>query len=201
MQHDARHGRSRLILGALCATTVATSWACSGGGGDRSAGESAAAAAAAPPTAAAQPARPRAKDADHEFLRQMIDHHQGLIEMAGEAREKAPSDPAKADARRLHAAQRDAQARMIAFTDTIYGEQVTPTVTPPHQLQLDSLRNTPADEYERRFRALVVAHHREGVQMIDAYLPRATRPDLRQMTQEMRAAHVKELAELERQAK
>jgi len=161
-------------------------------------GESAAASAAPD---SGPPPRPPAKDADQEFLRQMIDHHEGLVAMADDAMERASGAAAKADARRLRTAQRQEQTRMVAFVDTIYGERVLPTMMPAHRAMTDSLRHTPPESYDREFYQLTIAHHREGVQMIDQFLPRFTRPDVRQMAQQMKAQQQKEIGEFEKKKK
>jgi uncharacterized protein (DUF305 family) len=46
---------------------------------------------------------------------------------------------------------------------------------------------------------MVVEHHREGIQMIDQFLPRLTRADVRQMAERMRAEQQKDIARLERE--
>src|SRR5688500_8660553 len=66
--------------------------------------------------AAAMPGmnRPPSKDADHEFLRNMIDHHEGMIQMATAAMTKASQPATQGDAHNVHTKQADEQKKMIA---------------------------------------------------------------------------------------
>jgi uncharacterized protein (DUF305 family) len=50
------------------------------------------------------------------------------------------------------------------------------------------------------FRQAIITHHREGIRMIDEFLPKLTRADLKSMAEQMRAAQMKEVGELERKA-
>ena len=46
-----------------------------------------------------------ARDADQEFLRMMVDHHQGMLEMADTALKKTASSRVRAEATSMRAAQ------------------------------------------------------------------------------------------------
>lgn len=174
--------------------------------GDNAARDTAAAAgstssAAATPAGGGQTAaRPAPQDADQEFLRGMIDHHEGLIQMAMAAMSKASRSATQGDAHNLHTRQADEQKKMIADVRAQYGETVTPMVMPQHRAMADSLTARTGAEYDRTFYRLVVEHHREGVRMIDAILPRLTKADVRSMAEKMKADQQREIAEFERKA-
>ena len=46
----------------------------------------------------------------------------------------------------------------------------------------------------------VIMHHQEGLKMIDQFLPRLTKPELKQMAEKMRADQQKEIQEFQRKA-
>lgn len=138
-----------------------------------------------------------AKDADHEFLRMMSDHHEGLVVMMDGAIERATSASARADAKRLHMKQDAERDSIVAIIRTVYSDTITPMVTPSAKATNDSLEQTTGAAYNRELYRRVIMHHQEGIKMIDDFLPRLTRANVRQMAQEMRAAQQREIQEFQ----
>ena len=145
--------------------------------------------------------RAPAKDADHEFLRNMIDHHEGFIQMAMAAMTKASKPETQGDAHNGYTKQADEQKKMIADVQSMYGETVTPMMMPIHKAMNDSLQATSGAEYDRTFYRMVVEHHRAGIKMTDELLPRLTKPEVKQMAAKMKADQQKEITAFERKAK
>ena len=144
--------------------------------------------------------RPAPRDAEHDFLRKMIDHHEGLIPMATAAMTKASKSSTQGDAHNMHTKQADEQKKMIADVQSQYGETVTPMVMPAHRAMADSLATKTGAEYDRTFYRLVIQHHREALQMVDEMLPRFTKADVKAMAEKMRADQQKEITAMERKA-
>lgn len=142
-----------------------------------------------------------ATDANHEFLRKMSDHHQGLIVMMDAAMERASSAGAKADAKKLHAKQHEEQKQMLGMITSAYSETYTPMEMPSSKAMNDSLQQKSGAEYDRDMYRHVIMHHQEGIKMMDEFLPKLTRADLRQMVQKMKADQTREIAEFERRLK
>jgi uncharacterized protein (DUF305 family) len=142
--------------------------------------------------------REPAKDTDHEFLRMMSDHHEGLVVMMDGAMQRATSAEAKADATQLHHKQQQERDQMVAMIQKMYSEVLQPTVMPNNKAMNDSLQAKSGAEYDRDMYRHVVMHHREGVQMIDRFLPRLQNADIRAMADKMRADQTREIAEFER---
>lgn len=145
--------------------------------------------------------RPPAKDGDHEFLRMMSDHHEGLIQMATSAMTKASTPTAQGDAHQLHTKQLEDQKKMLGMVQSMYNETVTPMVMPSNKAMNDSLQAKTGAEYDRTFYANVIAHHREGIKMVDDMMPKLAKPEVKQMAEKMRAEQQKEIAEFEAKAK
>jgi uncharacterized protein (DUF305 family) len=145
--------------------------------------------------------RPAAKDADHEFLRAMVDHHEGLIQMAMSAMTKASKAATQGDAHMLHTKQADEQKQMISMVQSMYGDTLMPMVMPEHKAMNDSLQVMTGAAYDRKFYEDVVKHHREGITMVDDMMPRLTRADIKQMATKMKADQQKEIQEFERKTK
>lgn len=145
--------------------------------------------------------RPPAKDAEHEFLRKMVDHHEGLIQMAMAAMTKASKPSTQGDAHQLHTKQMDEEKRMIDMVRSMYGETVTPMAMPEHKAMNDSLETKSGAEYDRTFYRNVIAHHREALKMVDDFAPRFTKADIRQMAEKMKADQQREITQFEPKAK
>lgn len=201
-------------LVALAGAVAVLAVACSKG--DQSATDSAGGAAATPAAATAGAGdtakpmdhsamanmnRPPAKDADDEFLRMMSDHHEGMIQMASAAMNKASNSTAQGDAHRLHTKQADEQKKMLDMAKSAYGDSIAPMVMPSNKAMMDALQAKSGADYDRTFYANVVAHHQEGIKMIDDMLPKLTKPDLKQMAEKMKADQQKEIAEFQVKAK
>ena len=202
---------ARLSLAVLAMSALA---ACSGGGGD--AGDTAAATSTTASTGTATAGDSMAgmdhsnmpgmsstpvKDADQEFLRMMVDHHEGLTEMLDPALQKASSQTAKADAKKVHDKQHQEQEQMLGMLKTSYDETKMPMVMPSNQSMVDDLKNAPSNaEYDKTMYHHIVMHHQEGIKMIDQFLPRLTKPELKQMAEKMRADQQKEIQEFQRKA-
>lgn len=141
-----------------------------------------------------------AKDADHDFLRQMADHHEGLVQMASTAMTKASKSATQGDAHNLHTKQAAERDSMLAMIRSTYGETHMPMVMEKNRAQNDSLQRLSGAEYDRTFYRLVVDHHREGIAMIDATMQRLTKDDVKRMAEKMKSDQQKEIAEFQRKA-
>lgn len=142
-----------------------------------------------------QHAQPR--DADHEFLMMMSSHHEGLIQMAAGAHEKASAPQTRQDAAELHSKQLSEQDSMLAMIQRDYQMPHQPMVMPRNRAQADSLAVRSGPEYDRAFYRMVVEHHREGIAMIDQFLPRLAKPSVRAMADRMRADQQREIDEFQ----
>jgi uncharacterized protein (DUF305 family) len=165
-------------------------------GGDTASRDTAVPAADSGGQPSAQPVA--ARDADQEFLRKMADHHEGLVQMTNQAMTKASSPATQSEAHQLHQKQQREIEQMLGMLRSAYGETYTPTVVPEHRAMIDSLQRESGTKYDRDFYRYLITHHREALQMIDQFLPRLTRPDLRQMAEKMKADQTREISEFER---
>jgi uncharacterized protein (DUF305 family) len=154
--------------------------------------------AAGTATTAANSNRPQAKDAEHEFLRMMVDHHEGLIEMASAAMTKASQSSTQGDAHQLHTKQEEEQQRMLAMIRTQYNDSITPIILPSNRAMIDSLAAKTGASYDTMFYRNVIAHHEEGVLMTDQHLGHLSKPEVRQMAERMKTEQQREIAEFRR---
>ena len=193
MSRTARWG-SPLALALVLASS-----AC-GGSGDGS--DQAAAGGDTAATAAAQPAAPAADAGatqggpDQQFLREMADHHEGMRRMAAEATQKGSAE-VKAAAAEMSQKQTAEQQEMLSMLQS-QGVSHQPSMMSSNQAMVDSLVQAPAGaDFDMAFHMQVIAHHREGIAMIDRMLPQLTNPQVRQMAERMKADQQKDIQEHE----
>lgn len=135
-------------------------------------------------------------DPDHDFLRMMSDHHKGLILMVHETVDNKEKLGVKPLAIRLDKEQDAEMDTMMTMLEKDYKDPYAPKVMPEHQAMADDLKGKTGADYDRAFLTDVTKYHEEAVKMIDDYLPKATQPALKQMAEKMKAAEVKEIAEM-----
>ena len=137
-------------------------------------------------------------DPDRDFLRMMSDHHKGLIALAHLTLEKKENLPVKSDAAKMDKAQDAEIEKMIAMLDRQYKDAYTPSVMPDNQRMVDELKGKSGADFSRTFLRNVIAHHREATQMIDQYLPKAKKPQVKAMAEQMKSDQTREIAEMQR---
>lgn len=159
-----------------------------------------ASAVGSPDTMAAMPgmANTPARDANQEFLRMMVDHHQGMLQMADTALKKATSAEVRSEATRMRAAQTAEQQKMLGMLKSQYGEDKMPMVAPADASMITMLSGASGATFDRQFREHVIMHHQEAIKMVDQFLPRLTNVELRQMAEKMKIDQTREIAELRR---
>lgn len=157
-------------------------------------------AAARADTAASTSANAQAQSADAQFLKSMVDHHEGLIVMATAAMTKASKPTTQQDAHMLHTEQTAGRDSMIATLRADFNETKVPMVMEKNRAQNDSLQKLSGAQYDRTFYRLVIDHHREGIAMIDSMSPRFTKDMVRSMAQKMKSDQEKEIAEFQKKA-
>ena len=132
-------------------------------------------------------------DPDHDFLRMMSDHHKGLTEMAHGAKEMKL--PVAADARKLDTKQDAELDKMMTMLEKQYKDPYSPKIMPSNQAMIDALRGKAGTDYGKTFYQNVVQHHQEALKMINDYLPKAKKPELKAMAEKMKVDQTKEIAE------
>ncbi|HEX6041625.1 DUF305 domain-containing protein [Longimicrobium sp.] len=183
----------------LALTLVLASAAC---GGSDDASDQAAAGGDTAATAVAQPETPPADagtaqgSPDQQFLREMTNHHEGMKRMAAEATQKGSAE-IKTAAAEMSQKQTAEQQEMLSMLQS-EGISHQPTILPSNQAMVDSLTQKPAGaDFDMAFHMQVIAHHREGIAMIDRMLPQLTNPQVRTMAERMKADQQRDIQEHE----
>ena len=114
---------------------------------------------------------------DQQFLRMMSDHHLGILLLAHDAEKKGRA--VKAEAQKIDTAQDAELNKMVAMLETDFDDKYAPKVTPENQAMAEGLKQKTGAAYDTTFRQNVIQHHQQALQMVDRFLPKLTRPDLK----------------------
>lgn len=137
-----------------------------------------------------------AGSADQQFLREMTNHHEGMKGMVAQATEKGSAE-VKASAAQMGQRQQAEQQEMLTLLQN-EGVSHQPTVMPSNQPMVDSLAKLPAGaDFDMAFHMMTIEHHREGIAMVDRFLPQLTNPQVRQIAERTKADQQKDIQEHE----
>lgn len=138
------------------------------------------------------------RDADQEFLRGMLDHHESMIRMAALAADSGTAASVKTDGQKLRDKQSQERTDMAAMLQRDYNDSHQPMVMATGQQMIDELTRTPrGKEFDRMFYHHTIMHHQEGIKMVDQFLARLQKPEVRQMAEKIKADQQKEITEFE----
>lgn len=203
------HHRRRTSVAAagaalLLATTLA---ACAGTADDEPAtgGE--------PSTSAESPADDVANaslhnDADTEFAQMMIVHHEGAVEMADLAVERAGSEEVRALGERIAAAQGPEIEQMTSWLEA-WGEDLPAEADMggmdhgsmemdgmDQETVMGELSGLTGTDFDRRFLELMIDHHRGAIEMAEAHRAAGESAEAVRLSDEIIDAQTTEIAEM-----
>ncbi|WP_454085721.1 DUF305 domain-containing protein [Georgenia sp. Marseille-Q6866] len=147
-------------------------------------------------------------DADTMFAQMMIVHHEGAIEMADLAVEKAASEEVRSLAERISAAQGPEIEQMTAWLET-WGEETSPMGHEgmdhggmdmegmSQEEAMAELESLSGAEFDQRFLELMIAHHRGAVDMAQDELDSGENPQALELAQKIIDDQQAEISEME----
>lgn len=152
-----------------------------------------------PETKSTDPATAEGNPADRAFIADMIPHHEGAIEMAAMAEDRAQSDFVRDLAAEIGAAQGPEieQMRRIdeALAETVeIGELGVPDDAKGMHHDLDMLADAPS--FDRAFLEMMIPHHEGAVVMSEALLDKGRNPELRDLAERIIEVQEREIAEM-----
>ncbi|PYF97300.1 Uncharacterized conserved protein, DUF305 family [Georgenia satyanarayanai] len=200
--------RTRLaaVAGGIALTLALA--AC-GDGGETTPEEPAAGTAAEETTGSATEAEDVHNDADTMFAQMMIVHHEGAIEMADLAVEKADSEEVRSLAERISAAQGPEIEKMTSWLEA-WGEETSPMggmegmdhgdmdmEGMSQEEAMADLESLSGAEFDQRFLELMIAHHRGAVDMAQEELDGGENPQALELAQKIIDDQQAEITEME----
>ena len=133
------------------------------------------------------PKRPAASDNNHQFLRTMADHNEGMVEMVSFAKDRAADSATIREIGRLRDARGRLRTELIDMIRSRYQEVFVPVASPVHNDRLDSLDLTKPAEFDREFYQRSLEHHRQWIRSIDTLSPRLTDASVKAFATRLRA--------------
>ena len=170
---------------------------------------------AEPPAAAATSSAPEVEqasehnDADTEFAQMMIVHHQGAIEMADLAVDKAANEDVRALAERISAAQGPEIDEMTSWLEA-WGEEGPEDADMggmdhggmdmggmDMESAMAELEGLSGAEFDRAFLEMMTEHHRGAVEMAETEVADGENPQAVALAQKIIEDQTAEIAEME----
>ncbi len=133
--------------------------------------------------------------ADQHFLRDMLDHHEGLIYLGHRAMERYDRTRPRDDALLLDETRDADKRQMLRILRTIYSDRHEPAVLPADRASADSVVLLAGPTYDRHLRQIIIERDKGGIALIDRFMPRLTRSDVRELARSMRSASRKEITQ------
>lgn len=147
--------------------------------------------------------------ADVGFIRDMTAHHNQAVEMADIVRQRTEDYELRAVAQEIVLVQQWQIGRMQGWLDVWgvplisdrprmawMGDEGMTTTTMPGMASYEEIRQLeqlPMAAMEEQFLRLMIRHHQGGVQMAEAALERADRPEVRELAQAIKATQEYEI--------
>jgi uncharacterized protein (DUF305 family) len=136
-------------------------------------------------------------DADQDFLRMMIDHHEGIIQLTNTVANLRDSTLDR-EAHALHDRQEAEQKKLIALAKRVARDSVKPNLSTWGDGLSGALRGLAGAAYGKKFYEQVVAHHKEGNRIIDEMTPNLRNAEVKQVAKKMKADWTAEIARFEK---
>jgi uncharacterized protein (DUF305 family) len=135
------------------------------------------------------------RDPDQRFLRDMIDHHEGLIYLVHEAMQRPISQKAHEVLDGFDVTEDAEKREMSEVLRSFFRDSHEGTPTEHDRSAADSvLRQSERPGFDQVASAFVVSHHRRGIKLVDAFLPQIRRPRVRELALAIKRKEQREIA-------
>lgn len=156
--------------------------------------------------AAEHPREVPVSDADIDYMRMMIPHHEQALVMTDLVADRAESERVKTIAERIAVAQ-EGEIEMMRSWLAEYAPDADAHDRGGHAghvdmpgmataEQLDELRAATGEEFDRLFCELMITHHEGALTMAEDYLPKGIEPRALEMAQEVVTTQTAEIEHL-----
>lgn len=134
-------------------------------------------------------------DSDRDFLRMMSDHHTGMLLMTEPAIAKGVT--VKDEAQRIAKDQTAEIATMKSTLASAYSDSYEPKAMADGTKMAGEIAAASGSALDKAFYDHTIMHHQAAIKMIDDYLPKSKRADVKSMAEKMKAMQLKEIKEFE----
>jgi uncharacterized protein (DUF305 family) len=135
---------------------------------------------------------------ERQFMATMVPHHESAVQMAQLALERARHPQVRRLAQGIIASQEAEIARMRAWHEEWFGEELQADMAGPHaRLDMSDLEAA-REDFDRRFLTMMIPHHASAIMMADQAMLAEPRGQIDLMTREIIAAQAKEIGQMQR---
>ncbi|HEV2820494.1 MAG TPA: DUF305 domain-containing protein [Solirubrobacteraceae bacterium] len=141
----------------------------------------------------------QANGIDRYFAEQMIPHHQGAVDMAEMALERAEHPELRELAEQIITTQKAEIAQLqAALDDELAGVEAQSMGMSMEQMGMgmDHGMLRSAQQFDQAFIDMMIPHHEGGVVMSDVELQRGENPEMRGLARQITAAQQREIAQM-----
>jgi uncharacterized protein (DUF305 family) len=138
----------------------------------------------------------QASQFDRGFLRSMIDHHMGAIDMSRLAERKATHAQLRSFARDVVATQSRENQQFGTWLSQWYGVNVQPQVPADSRQMLNAMAGLSGREFEIEYMRSMIAHHMQGIQMARTAERSALHPEVRVAARNIASAQTNDIRQL-----
>lgn len=147
-----------------------------------------------------EPADPASGALDERsFMEQMVPHHESAVAMASLALEKTTRPEIRRLAKEIVSAQESEIARMGAWHESWFGEELMPDMDGPHgSMDMGALEDADGDRFDLAFLSMMIPHHASAITMAEAVVEGSPREEVRMLADEIIAAQAAEIGQMQR---
>jgi uncharacterized protein (DUF305 family) len=135
------------------------------------------------------------KDEAH-FLEMMSEHHKDGIKMAEMAESKAQSKDVKSLAKKISKDQKSETQKMQSWKKNWYPNENVAVDMP--KMDMSKLETASGKEFDKQFLAMMTKHHQDGIEMMNASMPKLQHKETKSMAEK---GVKKQTAEIEKMDK
>jgi uncharacterized protein (DUF305 family) len=136
---------------------------------------------------------------EQSFMEQMVPHHESAVAMASLALEKATRPEIRRLAEEIVSAQESEIARMGAWHESWFGEELMADMDGPHgSMDMGALEDAEGDEFDLAFLSMMIPHHASAITMAKAAMEGSPREELMMLAEEIIAAQAGEIGQMQR---
>ncbi len=139
---------------------------------------------------------------DHALLRDLADHHEGMVLLAHRAMEQRHQHAGGTDRAGEADVLRDAsKTEILQLLRSLYRDTREPKPTAADKAAVDSIMGLMGEPYEKALRDFTMRHHRATVKLIDRAMSQLRVPKVKSLARRLRSEYSKEIERFERETK
>lgn len=130
------------------------------------------------------------------FLEMMSEHHKDGIKMAEMAQSKSQNKDVKALAKKISQDQKSETQKMQSWKKNWYPKENVAMDMP--KMDMSKLEATSGKEFDKEFLTMMTKHHQEGIEMMNASMPKLQHKEAKSMAEKGVKKQTAEIEQMEK---